>query len=229
MESKTREALSEMIIKEKEGSLEFEAQSLRTLAPPIVGHLIRTAIEMVKGNLAELSFSHINSIVKNLDSTERWELHLPDEIYVVGTKNNLIITKEKPQEPQKISFHYTLPVPGSVVIEEAKVQITSEILEDAKTLNESPNNAYLDYEETGKEIVVRSRKDGDRFFPLGMKGAKKLQDFFVDQKIQLNDRDLVPVIEAGERIVWVAPHRIDERNKVTKKTKKVIKLTYQKL
>ncbi len=228
MEAKTREALLEIIVKEKEGSLELEAQKLRELEPPIVGHLIRTAIEMVKGNLAELTFSHIHSIIKNLDSSERWELHLPDMLYVIGNRNNLIITKEQPKEPEKVSFHYNLEVPGSIVIEEAKVKITSKILDDL-SVGESQNTALLDFEETGKELVVRSRKEGDRFFPLGMKGAKKIQDFFVDQKVPASERDLVPIVEAQERIIWVAPFRIDERNKVTKKTKKVVKLTYEKL
>ena len=74
-----------------------------------------------------------------------------------------------------------------------------------------------------------SRKDGDRFFPLGMKGAKKIQDFFVDQKVPLESRDLVPIVEASGRIVWVAGYRIDERAKVDAKTKKAVKLTLSKI
>lgn len=228
MESKTKEVLSEMAVKEKEGMIEINAQKLRELEPPIVNHLIRTAIERVKGNLAELAFSHVHDIVKNLDSTERWELHLPDKTYAVGTRDHLTITKEPPKEPEKKSFHYNLPVPGEIAIKETGAKIKAEILDKPQNLNGSENIAFLDFEETGKELIVRSRKDGDRFFPLGLNGAKKLQDFFVDLKVPYNERELAPIVESAGRIVWVAPLRIDERAKVGKNTKKAVKLTYEK-
>jgi len=229
MESKTKEALEEIIKSDKEGTLELDAQKLRSFEPPIVGHLIRTAIEMVKGDLSELAFSHIHGIIKNLDSSEKWELHLPDKTYAIGNKNTLIITKEPPKEPQKVSYHYTIQVPGEFIIKEANVKIKAEILEKSTTPSEAPNEAFLDYDVSGKELVVRSRKDGDRFFPLGMKGAKKLQDFFVDQKIPMEERDMMPIVESAKQIIWVAPLRIDERAKVNKKTSKILKLSLQKL
>lgn len=228
MEAKTREAFEEMTIKEKEGSLEIEAQKLRELSPPIVGHLIRTAIERVKGDLSELSFSHIHSIIKNLDSTERWELHLPDRIYAVGNRNNLTITKEQPKEAQKVSFHYTLSVPGEVIVKEAHMKIKSEVLDNRGEFSEAPNAAFLDFDEAGRELIVRSRRDGDRFFPLGMHGTKKVQDFFVDQKVDQHLRDITPIVESAGRIIWIVPYRIDERAKISKKTKKVVKLTAER-
>ncbi|MFA4967594.1 MAG: tRNA lysidine(34) synthetase TilS, partial [Candidatus Margulisiibacteriota bacterium] len=230
MESKTKDLLTDITIKTKEDSIELDAQKLRELEPPIERHLVRTAIERVKGNLAELAFSHVHDIIKNLDQTERWELHLPDSIYAVGGKNSIIITKEKPKEIEKVSFYHTLSIPGEVEIKEASARIKAEIVESAEVNKEgSENTAYLDFEEIGRELVVRSRKDGDRFFPLGMKGAKKLQDFFVDQKVAQESRDLVPIVEAAGRIVWVAGLRIDERAKVDPKTKKAVRLTLSKI
>ncbi|MBI5701193.1 tRNA lysidine(34) synthetase TilS [Candidatus Saganbacteria bacterium] len=229
MESKTSDAIKEMISREKEGEIEIEADKLRKLPLPIAGHLIRTSIERVKGNLAELGFSHIQNIIKNLDSTEKWELHLPDSTFVFGAKNLLTITKSAPKAAEKISFHYNLKAPASIVIKETNIKISAEILESASGWSESQNTAVLDFDETGIDLIIRSRKDGDRFFPLGMRGAKKVQDFFVDLKIPQDMRDCVPIVEAAGRIVWVAPYRIDERNKVTKKTKKAVKLSFEKI
>lgn len=229
MESKTKEALKDIIAKEKEGSIELEATKLRALEPPIVGHLIRTAIERVKGNLAELAFSHIHSIIKNLDSTEKWEIHLPDKTYAVGSKNSLIITKETPKEPIRNSFHYTLFVPGEVIVNEGGIKIKAELLDSIPETDEQQNTVFLDFEETGLELSVRSRKEGDRFFPLGMKNAKKVQDFFVDLKIPSEDRDTIPIVESAGRIVWIAGLRIDDRAKIKKKTKKAVKLTCERI
>lgn len=230
MEAKTREALSEITAREAENFIELNADKLRELEPPIEGHLLRTAIEKVKGNLSELAFSHIHDIAKNLDSTEKWELHLPDGIYAVGHRNTLTITKTKPEEPEKVSFYYNFSIPGQLKIKEAGLLLTAEILsEPPHTPSLDPHTAHLDFEEVGRELIVRSRKDGDRFYPLGMKGTKKVQDFFIDQKIPQEERDKIPIVESASRLIWIVGQRIDERVKVDKKTKKVLKLTAQKL
>ena len=226
LELRTAEALREIIKKEEDGKIELEVKKLRTLEPKIFGHIIRTAIECVKGNLTELSFSHIHNIIKNLSSTERWEQHLPDQIYVVGDKNTISITKDYIPLPQKTSFHYTLSAPGEIDIKESGKRMIFEILDSSPEIfQESSDIAYLDFESVGREIIIRSRKNGDRFFPLGMNSAKKVQDFFVDIKLSNEEKDKVPIVEAGGRIIWVGGYRIDERVKVSGKTTKVLKIT----
>ena len=111
---------------------------------------------------------------------------------------------------------------------EAKIRIKAEVFEKAEVTN-SDKCAWLDFEEVGKELIVRSKKDGDRFYPLGMQSAKKLQDFFIDCKVPLEKRNSVPIVESAGRIVWVAGLRIDDRAKVTAHTKKAVKLTLEKL
>ena len=65
-------------------------------------------------------------------------------------------------------------------------------------------------------LAVRNRRPGDRFRPSGLRGQKKLQDFFVDRKVARQKRDGVPlVVDSGDRIVWVAPYSIDEAFRVT--------------
>jgi tRNA(Ile)-lysidine synthase len=57
-------------------------------------------------------------------------------------------------------------------------------------------------------IVVRRRREGDRFQPMGMEGTKKLQDFLVDAHIPRAERDRVPIFESAKGIVWVGGLRI---------------------
>ena len=59
-------------------------------------------------------------------------------------------------------------------------------------------------------LHLRAWRAGDRFRPLGLRGQKKLQDFFVDAKIPREERERVPLLVAGERIAWVVGHRIAE-------------------
>jgi tRNA(Ile)-lysidine synthase len=61
-------------------------------------------------------------------------------------------------------------------------------------------------------LTVRSWKRGDWFCPAGMGGhRKKLQDFFVDEKIRRSQRDVIPLVVSPSGIVWVAGYRGDER------------------
>lgn len=72
-------------------------------------------------------------------------------------------------------------------------------------------------------IKVRSWEHGDYFVPLGLKGKKKVSDFLIDQKVPLDEKDKVPLfVNSNNDILWVAPFRIDERYKISGKTKKVI-------
>ena len=66
-------------------------------------------------------------------------------------------------------------------------------------------------------LAVRSRRRGDRFRPLGMRGrGRKLQDFLVDRKVARNERDTLPlVVDSDDRIVWVVGHSVAEDFRVT--------------
>ena len=57
-------------------------------------------------------------------------------------------------------------------------------------------------------LSVRGRRPGDRMRPFGIDGSRKLQDIFVDCKIDEPLRDAWPVICAGEEIAWVPGYRI---------------------
>ena len=74
------------------------------------------------------------------------------------------------------------------------------------------------------DLMVRSRKAGDRLRPLGLRGQKKLQDILVDAKVPRDERDGVPIVTDNAGIVWVVGHCIADRVKVTPTTKQVIRL-----
>jgi tRNA(Ile)-lysidine synthase len=74
-------------------------------------------------------------------------------------------------------------------------------------------------------LAVRNRRPGDRFRPVGLAGHKKLQDYFVDRKVDQRRRDQVPlVVDESDRIVWVAGYGIDEAFRVTDPSQSVLLL-----
>jgi tRNA(Ile)-lysidine synthase len=94
-------------------------------------------------------------------------------------------------------------------------------IEDFKMCTEL-NFAQLDYDLLKFPLIMRSWQHGDFFRPLGLKTKKKLSDFFIEQKISLNRKKDIPVLENGNGdIVWIAGLRISEGYKISPNTKKV--------
>ena len=87
--------------------------------------------------------------------------------------------------------------------------------------NDNINNAYLDFEKLQFPLTIRAWKKGDKFIPLGMSCYKKLSDFFIDIKLSLLNKEKVYLLCSGKDIIWVIGYRIDDRYKVTSKTKKM--------
>jgi tRNA(Ile)-lysidine synthase len=84
----------------------------------------------------------------------------------------------------------------------------------------------VDADRVSGPLVVRSWRQGDRFYPAGMKGhSKKLQDFFTDLKVPVELRSRIPVVAAPEGILWVAGYRQDERWAVSGATRRCLLLT----
>lgn len=80
----------------------------------------------------------------------------------------------------------------------------------------------FDYDKLSATLTIRKWKEGDSFTPLGMKGKKKLSDFFVDNKFSLYDKENTWLMLSGNDIIWVIGHRLDDRYKVTPATQHVL-------
>ncbi len=100
----------------------------------------------------------------------------------------------------------------------------------AKTAKITPDKsmAWLDKSKLTFPLIIRKWKQGDYFYPFGMKmKKKKIKKFFIDQKVPLNEKENIWIIESAQKIVWVVGHRIDERFKVAPDTKDVLKMVWK--
>lgn len=76
-------------------------------------------------------------------------------------------------------------------------------------------------------LEIRTKKTGDKFKPFGMKGFKLLSDFFKDEKLNAFEKENVKLLVNGNgEIIWVINHRSDERYRVNKEDKHLLKLTF---
>jgi tRNA(Ile)-lysidine synthase len=85
----------------------------------------------------------------------------------------------------------------------------------------SQMSAALDLDKLTFPLTIRRWEQGDSFRPFGMKGKKKLSDFFIDRKLSLREKENTLLLVSGKDIVWVIGQRIDDRYRVTENTRKI--------
>lgn len=93
---------------------------------------------------------------------------------------------------------------------------------------EITNHAFqikVDADKVPFPLTLRRWNTGDKFQPLGMKGFKKLSDFFKDQKFSMFDKQNIYLLCSQHQIIWIIGHRIDNRVKITEQTKRVLELS----
>ena len=86
------------------------------------------------------------------------------------------------------------------------------------------SRACLAMEQLRFPLEIRFARQGDRFYPVGARGPKKLKDFFIDSKVPRAERAFVPLVVSGTDIVWVVGYRIAEPFKVCPDTQHVLSL-----
>lgn len=86
----------------------------------------------------------------------------------------------------------------------------------------SCSRQVVDGDALGGAVVLRHRRDGDRIRPLGMRGTRKLKDYFGDSGIPLEARDRVPIVACGSEIVWIVGYGVSEAFAVRDSTKRGI-------
>lgn len=90
------------------------------------------------------------------------------------------------------------------------------------SISPEKTTATLDLSTLTFPLKLRRWRPGDRFHPFGMRGKKKLSDFFIDEKIPIPDKESGWLLCSGDDIVWVIGHRIDNRYRVTARTRELL-------
>lgn len=90
-----------------------------------------------------------------------------------------------------------------------------------------PDVVDLDSDTLVFPLILRHLYEGEYFQPLGMAGLKKLSDFFIDEKYSIPDKENAWILASGNRVVWIVGKRLDDRFKITSKTKRILRIRLQ--
>lgn len=207
--------------------IKVDVDALKSQHTAIKRRLVKRMYLYVKGETDGLEYGHVEDVLNLLDKPTSSKIDLPFEIEALKMYNNLVIRKKKTKE--KVKFKEVLKIPGVTTIEGiGKFKAYVVDISQVDDFNKGEYIKFFDYDKIKGEIVVKSREDGDRFSPLGMRGTKKLKEFFIDEKIPREERDYIPLVAIGKEIVWVVGYRMSEKFKVDKNTSKVLVIEYTK-
>ncbi len=144
--------------------------------------------------------------------------------FSVRKEGNFLIFSSSPERRFK-KFNYPLRVPGKNEIEGLDLTLNTRIVDFYPVSEKETNTAYFDIDKINfKKLLLRNRREGDRFRPFGLRGTKKLSDFFIDRKIPRRLRDRVPLLVEGEDILWVVGIRRADKARITEDTKKILEV-----
>lgn len=93
------------------------------------------------------------------------------------------------------------------------------------TIGEAENGYHsFDADKVSYPLTWRTWKEGDFFYPLGMENKKKISDFLIDNKVPVNDKAKVTVLESKGEIMWVVGHRISHHFRIRPLTKRALRI-----
>jgi len=219
------------VAKHKQGEVTISRVEFSTLHSAVKRHLVRSALERLLGDLQDIEHIHIESLVEAMSKPAGKELSLPRGLSFYGDYSyGLLTAAKKPAvfSPPVIEGEHRIKVPGKSELPGWRVE--AHILDRLPEENEQGGyKAYFDLDVAGMDLIVRSRRRGDSFQPLGMDDNKKLQDFMVDAKITRLLRDRVPLVCSPEHILWVVDWRIDHRVRVSESTRRILCLEFNRV
>lgn len=130
---------------------------------------------------------------------------------------DFLILRQAKQDKNKAYYI----IEGEEILESPFSLLLGEISAEDFEISRSSKHAAFDKDKLQFPLKLRKWKNGDSFYPLGMKGKKKLSDFFIDQKLNLYEKEDIWIMLSGDDIIWVINHRIDDRYKISETTKSV--------
>jgi tRNA(Ile)-lysidine synthase len=216
------------VARKKEDAIIIDKKDFISLPSALKRHLLRVSIEALLGNVKDIEASHIEDMLHALEKPAGKRISLPGGLnftieydrYILGPATASLCPFPPLENETKLN------IPGRTVIPGWDIRA---VITDPSSVKGKHDEftAFFDMDKAGNGIMVRRRRRGDRFQPLGMSRSKKLNEFMIDARIPRAWRDCIPLVASPERILWVVGWRIDERAKITDRTRKVLRLKFK--
>lgn len=180
--------------------------------------MIRCVLEKLSVPLKDVHMVHVDGCIKMIASSESGAYTHVGSCRVGLEQNGIRFSTEEICD----GFEVYVDVGSKCYIPQIKAYIA--VKNVAERGVSSKNRVYVSADEIGSSLLVRNRKNGDRIKPFGMKGEKKLKDYFIDKKVPLSERNNIPVFVHNNKIIWIGGYCINEDCRITSDTDKILML-----
>lgn len=230
-----------LILAESDQAITFDLMDWRVLPLALKRSTIREAIHRLRRTLRNIDFVHVENAVQiAAGGGTGAQATLPGGLMLTIGYSTFTVAEEGyrdlPDFPLLLegsSVSIAVPgrtqLPGATWALAANVYIRSTV-SDEYVAAAWGWEAYLDAKVVGTTPILRPRRPGDRFCPLGMGGrSKRVNEFMINEKIPAAWRDQIPLlVNEVDEIVWVCGWRPDERARVTDATRQVLWLRFER-
>ena len=241
VETQVETAWNEIFIEGGDGYVGFNHSQLKHLHVGVQRHLLRYAIYSLMPGLRDLDFENLNRAVGfvktplktgHIELVAGLNLLLEDGVLWLADSTAVLPTGQWPQVwADQVAY---LPVPGMICLPEgwvlrAEIETDNDMARSFVHGNQDANLAWIDGRNISYPLVIRSRRPGDRFHPLGMQGhSTKLSDFMVNVKIPRRARKNWPLVLSNEEIVWIPGVRLADQFQVQESSDRIVRLSIVK-
>lgn len=231
LEDAAARTFDSLTVSEGPRKLVLNTRALLAKQRVIQAEVVRRAISLVEGGEQDLSFQHIESVLRlAADKASGKELHLPGPVLVRKQYDRLEFGPLVEDEPQPELVPVFVTCPGRTELPLLSAELSAEVCDiNAGKIDElrrarNPHEQWLDYDRVKLPLLVRGRREGDRFWPLGAPGSKSVGDFLGDVKVDPALRARTGVLCDQNGPIWVMPLRIDERVKLRETSRRALRL-----
>jgi len=206
------DAIAETAFVHENDVVSVKRDVLESLPPAFQRRLLRKVTGLICGDPVALSQERIDAALAFMDTAQTGRtMNLIHDLAVTREYNRFIFSRKD----AAVGFTHMLVAPGLTILPLHGWEIEAELVNSAQDSYAGGNylwQATFDYDKIASPLSFRSRHAGDWFSPAGMDGKhKKLQDYFVDEKVPQRKRNSIPLLCSGEDILWVVGMRTDER------------------
>lgn len=174
----------------------IDLSKFSSLHKAIARRVIYKYIGNIKGSRNDISYTDIENALSICTSGKTGSrCHISGSLEGVVSYGKFFI-REKVKD---LSFEYEISLGETIEIKEAGVKIM---------LASTGGNFKISAVD---KVVIRSRRDGDLFYPVGMNGSKKVKDYLIDKKIPADKRMKIPILTVNEKIASIVGMRNDRR------------------
>jgi tRNA(Ile)-lysidine synthase len=198
--------------------------------------LVRQGIDRLMPGLRDIDFDTIERAVHfitdpshtaNLSLTANVHLLLENDRIWIVLRDADLPDAAWPQIP--IDMEMNLDVPGEVWLPKGWC-LSAELIGRAELPpayqdNQNTFQAWLSAEQLELPLRIRSRRNGDRYQPLGMPDKTvKLSDLMINVKLPRRVRSAWPVVCSKDAIIWIPGRPISHRVRISETTRKIVYL-----